>query len=435
MAQVKRFEHMLDLIGEREETSATRSGDGVTRILRAIRAHLGMDVAFVSEVTDNEVVIRHADMVSESPVAVGNSFDSETSYCKRIIDGRLPPLIPDTSVVPIAAALAATRGTPVGAHLSVPIRLGDGSVYGTFCCFSFAPDPSLNNRDLEMLRAFAQLAADEIETLREEERRETDVAERIRQVIERDALMMVFQPIYDVAAGRVVGVESLARFPDCATRPPRDWFEEAHSVGLGGELEVAAVRASLQALPFLPDDTYLAINISPSIVLDERFQALIEGVPAGRLVIEITEHAAVADYHQLSRALAPLRCRCRVAVDDVGAGYSGLRHILDLAPDIIKLDMSLTRDIDRDRSRRTLARALVAFATGMGSTIVSEGVETAEELQALRDLGITCAQGYYLSRPLPLMALHNFLIGERGPGPDGGPMAPWSLRGGRSPAS
>jgi EAL domain-containing protein (putative c-di-GMP-specific phosphodiesterase class I) len=119
--------------------------------------------------------------------------------------------------------------------------------------------------------------------------------------------------------------------------------------------------------------------------------------------LEITEHEAIDDYATLADALAPLRERgLRVAVDDVGAGYASLRHALQLAPDMVKMDISLTRDIDRDAGRRALATALISFAAETDMTIVAEGIETAGELHALRELGVKYGQGFYLARPAPL---------------------------------
>jgi EAL domain-containing protein (putative c-di-GMP-specific phosphodiesterase class I) len=126
-------------------------------------------------------------------------------------------------------------------------------------------------------------------------------------------------------------------------------------------------------------------------------------VPPARVVLEVTEHAAVEDYGSLEQALRGHRARgMRVAVDDAGAGFASLRHILRLAPDLIKLDLSLTRDIHRDRSRRALATALISFASEIGAEIVAEGVEARDELEALAALEVGFAQGYYLGRPGPL---------------------------------
>jgi EAL domain-containing protein (putative c-di-GMP-specific phosphodiesterase class I) len=107
------------------------------------------------------------------------------------------------------------------------------------------------------------------------------------------------------------------------------------------------------------------VNASPELIISGRLEPLVAAAPTGRVVVEITEHERVADYVALRSALAPLKDYVRIAIDDVGAGYSGLRHILDLGPDILKLDMSLTRDVDRDPARRALIRAMVDFADGI----------------------------------------------------------------------
>lgn len=408
VAAVRERPPVAALLGELIPGAAGR----IQRILESIRVHLGMDVAFASEFADGRRVFRHISAGERgSPIKVGGSDPLEDSYCQRVIDGRLPEFIRDAAQVPEVASLPATAALPVGAHLSVPLRLSDGRLYGTFCCFSFSPDPSLTGRDLATLRAFAHLAAEEVETqLRDEEER-LATADTVQRIIAERALTMVYQPIYDLESG-AVGVEALARFRDYETSSPADWFERAHRVGLGIELELTAARLALAGLPYLPRDFTVAINFAPETILSGRIPALLADIPPGRVVIEVTEHAVIRDYHAFADALAPLRQRALVAVDDVGAGYSGLRHILDLKPDLIKLDMSLVRNIHQDPARRALALALVAFASGIDSLVVAEGVENGAELNALRELGIRRAQGYHLSRPLPLMAVQQFVQGE-----------------------
>jgi EAL domain-containing protein (putative c-di-GMP-specific phosphodiesterase class I) len=372
--------------------------------LRAIRTHLGMDVAFISEFTDGQRVFRQLDAASQCcPVSVGDAQPLEESYCQRVVDGRLPELIHDASKIPAAMELPVTAALPVGAHLSVPIRLQDGRVYGTFCCFSYAPDHSLNDRDIAMMRVFADLTAAQIERELESDHIKLEAADRLQAVIAGEGLAMAFQPVIDVGNGKPIGFEALARFSGTPPRGPDAWFAEAAGVGLGVELEVTAVRLAVADLPRLPPHAYLAINVSPLTVVSGQLDTLLAEVPAQRIVLEVTEHAAIETYEQLQAALKVLRGRgMRLAVDDVGAGYASFRHILRLRPDIIKLDMALTRDIDRDPARRALASALITFAGSTGSTIVAEGVETAGELHALRRLGVTTAQGYYLGRPTPL---------------------------------
>jgi EAL domain-containing protein (putative c-di-GMP-specific phosphodiesterase class I) len=145
------------------------------------------------------------------------------------------------------------------------------------------------------------------------------------------------------------------------------------------------------------------VNVSPETVLSGELRPLLEQLPLDRLMLEITEHAYVDDYLALARELDPLRLRgLKLAVDDAGAGFASFRHILRLRPDVIKLDSSLIRLIDKEAGSRALAAALVRFAEETGCNVVAEGVETAEELAVLHALNVDKAQGYLLGRPGPL---------------------------------
>ena len=225
---------------------------------------------------------------------------------------------------------------------------------------------------------------------------------RISQILDRRDMAMVFQPIVDLASTRVAGVEALARFAASPARPPNEWFAEATSVGLGVDLELLAVGAALAELDRLPAEMFLSVNVSPVTALDPRLAAMLAPCP-GRIVVELTEHDAVSEYGDLIGALEGLRgVGSRLAVDDAGSGYSSLQHIVRLRPDLIKLDIELTRGIDGDPARRALAEALVTFATEIGALIVAEGIETAAELSALQRIGTAYGQGYHLGRPGPL---------------------------------
>ncbi len=372
--------------------------------LRAIRTHLGMDVAFVSEFSAGQRIFRYVDAASpDSSVCAGGADPLEDSYCQRVVDGRLPELINDASEVSAARELPATAALPVGAHMSVPIRLENGQVYGTFCCFSYTPDHSLNERDLAVMRVFAELTADQIQRELEAKHLNLEIADRVRAVIAGEGLAMAFQPIVDIRHDDAIGFEALARFTRTPARGADLSFAEAAGMGLGVELEAAAVRLALADLPNLPREAYLAINVAPATIVSRQLDDLLTDVPTHRIVLEVTEHAAIEAYEQLVAVLRVFRQRgVRFAVDDAGAGYASFRHILRLRPEIIKLDIALTRDIDGDPARRALATALITFASSTGSTIVAEGVETAGELRTLRQLGVTAAQGYYLGRPAPI---------------------------------
>jgi EAL domain-containing protein (putative c-di-GMP-specific phosphodiesterase class I) len=372
--------------------------------LHAIRAHLGMEVAFISELEGKRRIFRFVDEGEGAPhLEVGASDPREESYCQRVVDGRLPELIPDARHNPEALTLPATREIPIGAHLSVPIRLQDGSVYGTLCCFDRRADETLNERDLGMMRVFADFAARQLERLRERQQRQRVVEERIRDVIHHRRFHIVFQPMHDLVGRRIAGYEALTRFESEPRRGPDKWFEEAATVGLGVELELAAIEMALAAFAELPEGAYLSLNASPATILSGRLSAMLSPWPLSRLMLEVTEHDVVEDYPGLDEALAEMRGQgLRLAIDDAGAGFASFRHILRLSPDVIKLDRSLTHDLDKRPDSRALAAALIGFATETGSRLVAEGVETQEELDALREIGIGKAQGYLLGRPGPL---------------------------------
>jgi EAL domain-containing protein (putative c-di-GMP-specific phosphodiesterase class I) len=229
-----------------------------------------------------------------------------------------------------------------------------------------------------------------------------DEVEWLRELASSGDLDTVFQPVFELEGGECVAFEALTRFPSAPERTPAGWFARATEVGAGHELELAAVEAALGHLDELPNGVFLSLNVSPAVAATREFGALVEPF-AERLIVELTEHEPVADYAPLESALDRLRARgARIAVDDVGAGFSSLRHILRLAPDIVKLDLSLTREIETDPGRRALTAALIDFADRIGATIAAEGIETERELEVLRALGIDQAQGFYLGHPLPL---------------------------------
>ncbi len=384
--------------------------NSVPDILHAIRQHLKMEVGFISEFINGQRMFRYVDSSwNKNPVRVGEGGPLEESYCQRVIDGRLPELINDAQVNPVATELPVTFDIPVGAHMSVPIRLSDGSVYGTFCCFSRSADTSLNLRDLSLMRVFAELAGKMIDRERHTIVKQQASLDRVRKMLQTDGISMVYQPIFDLNRAAIAGFEALARFTATPARSPDLWFSEAHAVGLGVELELMAIENSLRAMPHLCEGLDLAVNASPETILDPRFESLLSTLPSVKhLVLEITEHAAVERYEEIAERLKPYRDRgLQLAVDDAGAGYASFRHILNLEPDRIKLDMSLTRDIDIDPARRALAAALIHFSLDTGSKLVAEGVETAAEAAALIELGVDKAQGYFLGRPMTLHGLQH----------------------------
>jgi EAL domain-containing protein (putative c-di-GMP-specific phosphodiesterase class I)/response regulator of citrate/malate metabolism len=227
-------------------------------------------------------------------------------------------------------------------------------------------------------------------------------AQRIRRVVAEGLIRPVFQPIVDLRSRHLVGVEALARFADEHHAEATAWFQDASDVGMRLDLELSAAMAAFRAADRLPPSAFLSVNASAETVASERFQDLVGAGPPGRVVVEIIEGTRLDDAPNLKLALHSLRDRgVRFAIDDAGAGYAGLRSILELEPNIIKLDMSLTRSIDTDHRRRALAASLVAFGREIDVIITAEGVETESERLALVELGVHMGQGFLLGAPGP----------------------------------
>ncbi|HEX6255071.1 MAG TPA: EAL domain-containing protein [Euzebyales bacterium] len=225
----------------------------------------------------------------------------------------------------------------------------------------------------------------------------------VARVLADNSLEMVLQPIVELDSRRIVGVEALSRFPADTNRSTESWFALAAAAGLGVELEAAALRRAVTAMEHLAEGVYLSVNVSPEALLSCDVQDILADVDLGRVVLEITEHARVTDYRALADALQPFRTRgVRVAVDDTGSGFASLRHVLRLEPEIVKLDSSLTSDIDGDAVLRALGYTLKAFASAIGAQTVAEGVENERELYALRFIGVPYGQGYHLHEALTL---------------------------------
>jgi EAL domain-containing protein (putative c-di-GMP-specific phosphodiesterase class I) len=224
--------------------------------------------------------------------------------------------------------------------------------------------------------------------------------EHLEAACRGEGLAAVYQPIVDTARGTVVGYEALARFPGFEEKNPEVWFAAARTHGLAAELEAAALRAALAARPTLPPNCFLTLNVSPELLLTESIRDIWRGQGnLGGLVVELTEQTPIDSYLELEPDLNQLRAAgALIAVDDAGAGYAGLRHLLALRPSLIKIDRELIQDVDRDEAKRALISMLGTFASRVDAWIL---VERVEELDALAALGVPLVQGYCLARPGP----------------------------------
>ncbi|MHB1088967.1 MAG: sensor domain-containing phosphodiesterase [Acidimicrobiales bacterium] len=369
----------------------------IAELLRTAKSSLGLSLTFLSRF-DHDV--QRLEVVESSFPFFhdGQTQPRATSLCQAILDGKLPSVIPNIAKLPEAKRLPAARFPRIRSYVSVPVSLSDGTLYGTFCAAGFTADKELSKRDRSLMQVLASAAATIVEPGVQERRREAEIRSRLQPVLDAGGPMIVLQPIVALGDGRRHGVEALSRFPVEWGKAPDAAFAEASSIGLGIELELMAVRRA--AVHISDISGYMAINLSPRTLLDQRCHDVLEELPGERIILELSEHDPVTDYDVLTRTIAPLRQRgVRLAIDDVGAGFSSLRHILLTAPDVIKLDRSIVAGVANDRVLRTLVHSLADFGHGAGATVVAEGVETSDDAIALRDVGVDYGQGWHFARP------------------------------------
>jgi len=225
---------------------------------------------------------------------------------------------------------------------------------------------------------------------------------RLQRVIGRSEFEIYLQPIVRLSTGLVVASEALTRFSDGL--PPDVRFAEAASLGLGLAMQRATLAAAIEASATLPAGVALSVNLSADVLRHEAGLSETLAATGRPLIVELTEHERIDDYEAVRSALARLGPNVKLAIDDAGSGYSSLRHILALQPAYVKLDIEWVRGIDRDPAGRALVSGLVYFATETGCELIAEGIETQEELEAIRGLGVQLGQGYLLGRPRPAVS-------------------------------
>lgn len=233
----------------------------------------------------------------------------------------------------------------------------------------------------------------------EAQRRRAEVHSRIAAIIAGRAFSPVFQPIVELATGRIVGFEALTRFDDGSR--PDEMFALALDCGLGSQLERVTLEAALEGARRLPAGAWLSLNVSPPLVVDGAVLAAVLSSWNRPVVLEITEHEAIAEYAPLREAVRRLGADVRLAVDDAGAGVANFNHLVELRPDFVKIDIGLVRGVDADPSRRAVVVGLIHFAAETGCELIAEGIETPAERATVTELGVTLGQGYLLARPAP----------------------------------
>lgn len=412
--------HVTDACGRGGATPPSRwdpaEPDPVAGLLATARRRLGMDLCWFSRLIGGAQVIEACDGDAAAfGVHPGSTVLHPGPHRSHALAERPSPVvrrIRPEAVTSEAAGTATTgvesTGGPladrpeIGSYIGVPVTLADGRPYGMLCCLSRDADVATPGRKARSLALLAEVLSASISDRRSGGEDREAAWWRIWRLIDSGGPTMVFQPVFDLPSLDCVGAEALARFPPGSGGAER-WFADAAAVGLGPALELSAIRSALRAFTCLPPEFGLGVNASPATILSGRLADAIADIPADRLVVEVTEGDKVEDYPSVRCALGVLRREgVRIAVDDVGAGYASLHHLVQLQPDFIKMDQCLTRRIDADPARRALAAALVHFAQETGSLVLAEGVETARELGVLIGAGVHQAQGHYLAPPGPL---------------------------------
>jgi EAL domain-containing protein (putative c-di-GMP-specific phosphodiesterase class I) len=373
-----------------------KSRVGLERAVELAHRHLGLDVAYVAELTGGRQVYRAvAGDAASFKILLDQGPPVEATYCHRMVVGEIPNVIQDTAAASVAQ-LPITREARIGSYIGVPLRLSDGTLYGTFCCLSHVADHTLDGREVRFMSMLGELIVDDLDDDRRREKLRAD----IERLIESQSVDVAYQPIVDLRDDRCLGIEALARFRAPFAGAAQTLAASAE-VGLSLELERLVVRRAWEMIERLGPGQFLALNLTPGalLVLARRANLRVE-LPLPQLVVEVTEHAAIDSYPMLREELAPLREQgLRIAVDDAGAGYASLRHVLELRPDFIKLDRSLCHGIADDHARRVAVKGLLLLAVDLGARVVAEGVERPSDLEAVRELDLDAAQGYLLGAP------------------------------------
>ncbi|RJK94208.1 EAL domain-containing protein [Vallicoccus soli] len=369
-------------------------------LLRTAKESLGVSVAFLSRMEGGTQTLE----VVESSVPLlfqeGYQQARERTLCQAVLDGRLPAVMTDLREHPAAMELPAARFPRIRSFVTVPVTLSDGSLYGTFCTASLTTDHRLGKRDKALMEVLAQAAAVVVEPEVTERARRGEVMGRLGPVMDAGGPEVVLQPIVHLGTGVRAGAEALSRFPRAWGLTPDVVFAQAHELGLGDQLELLALERAADHLEVVPG--YVSMNISPGTLVTPGASALLGRLPLERVLLELCEHDPVEDYEALHAVLGPLRARgMRLAIDDVGTGFSSLRHIVLTAPDVIKLDRSIVDGVAGDPVLRTLVTSLGDFAHGSGAQVVAEGVEGPEDAAALLGCRVDLAQGWHYGRPGP----------------------------------
>jgi len=377
-------------------------GESVQRILNTAREQLEMDLVWLSRFVNGRHIF---EAFAGDPARFRLSLDSDValadSYCIRVLDGRLPSVLPDTAADERTAGMSVTSQFQLGAYVGVPVFVRRGELFGMLCAVSRGPEPSLRHRDAKLLRMLAGLLSEPLTASLAHNVQSSAFVRNATSMLDAGGMTVDLQPIIDLGSDEVVSLEALARFAHYPYSV-EGWFAQAHEAGCGPEMEIDAVVNAHRLLDQVPHRVTLAVNASPDVACSEALLEVVTGIDPSRVVVEITEHRRASEPSMFAWAIRRLKSHgVQVAIDDAGTGYSDLRQILELQPDIVKLDRALIDGVDTDPVKMALVQALVAFGRDTGIQLVAEGVSSLSIRDAVRELKVDCGQGYALGRPEP----------------------------------
>jgi EAL domain-containing protein (putative c-di-GMP-specific phosphodiesterase class I) len=392
------------LLGQIEQQLGERGDLGILSVTVIRRGDSGQDENW----EDYETILREISVFLErfshqrlrssdivlAPILAGNTF------VVLIGPPREARSLHTTDVIAVRQRMMLDLTAHIGRELSHTVA----ERFGVYVGGSLMHHDTSVDSERIIYRALEEAIAD---ALNQQKREEKQHAIHLRNILEAGDVSTVYQPVVDVVARRVIGFEALTRLPRAQFETPDVLFKAANEQGVLWSLERLCRKRALENIPRLKQDQLLFLNIEPDSMHDPElrdsgFLDAIEGAGLSprSLVLEVTEHAAVKDFAALRRVLEDIRALgFRLAMDDVGAGYSGLQTIAEIRPDYIKVDMTLVRDMHLDPFKRELITTIRRFTDNTGIVLVAEGVENVDELQSLAEAGVRCAQGFLFARP------------------------------------
>lgn len=232
--------------------------------------------------------------------------------------------------------------------------------------------------------------------------------EELKNIIKNKNILTVYQPIVSLSDGRIIGYEALSRGPvDSSLQSPDKLFKAAQIHNKTWELEQLCRVKAIEKAAGIEKNKYLFINVDPYIFKDEKFKKGFtkeflakHNMSPDCIIFEITEKTCIEDYKSFKKALNNYVDQgYKIAIDDTGSGYSGLKMLNETKPHFIKIDMDLIRNINEDSFKQSLIECFVKLSEATNMKLIAEGIETKEEVETLINLGVYAGQGFFIGRP------------------------------------